>query len=105
MVLGEGPRHSWRRVQWAFWLVGTSVLAVLVASSVGPAPRRSWRRVPLVLLMVRVVGVLVFQVLYRVVPRVRALWVVMLQPGCGVAGDADGEDAVGDAPGDAMLRV
>ena len=55
--------------------------------------------------MVRVVGVLVFQVLYRVVPRVRALWVVMLQPGCGVAGDADGEDAVGDASGDAMLRV
>ena len=86
------------------------VLAVLVASGVVEAsPRLSWRRVPLLLLTVRVVDVMVLlmpmarvlQVLYRVLPRVRAPWVMTLRVAGGVAGDADGEGAVGDAPGDA----
>ena len=76
------------------WSVGASVLAVLAASCVGAAPRHSWQRVPLVLLMVRVMDVrvllmpMVLQVLYRVMPRVRALWLVLLQFAGGVAGDA-----------------
>ena len=59
------------------------------------------------LLMVRVVDVMVLlmpmvlQVLYRVMPRVRAPWLVMLRVVGRVAGDADGEGAVGDAPGGA----
>ena len=88
------------------WSVGASVLAVLDASGVQAAPRHSWRRMPLVLLMVRVVDVMVLlmpmvlQVFYRVMPKVRALWVVMLQLNGGVAGDGEGgEGAVGDALG------
>ena len=86
--------------------VGASVLAVLVASGVGGAPRHSWRRVTLVLLMVRVVDVMVLlipmvlQVLYPVMTRVGALWVVLLRLAGGVASDAvHGEGAVGDALG------
>ena len=61
------------------WSVGASVLALMAASRVGAVPRRLWRRVPLLLLIVRVVDVMVLlmpmvlQVLYRLMPRVRAL--------------------------------
>ena len=83
------------------WSVGALVLAVLVASGdVSASPCHSWRRVPLVFLMVRVVDVMV-SLMPMVLPRIRALWVVMLRVGGVVAGDADGEGAVGDAPGDA----
>ena len=64
MVLGVGPRMGGRQRFWAWalatpgggpggrwWSVGSPVLAVLVASSVGACPRESWRRV----LMVRAV--------------------------------------------------
>ena len=81
MVLGMGPRMGGPRRIWALALatpgrgpgkrcrlVGSPVLAVLVASGVRAAPRQSWRRVPLVRLMVRVV-----QVLHRLMPRVRVL--------------------------------
>ena len=92
--------------------MGASVVAVLAASGVGAAPRHSWRRVPLVLLMVRVVDVMVLfmpmvlEVLYRVMLRVRALWVVLLRLGGGVASDAvGGEGPVGDAPGVAAAEV
>ena len=76
--LGVGPQHCWLRVPLVL-LVGALVLAVLAASGVAAAPRHSLPRVPLVLLMVRVVDVMVLlmpmvlQVLYRVMPRVRAL--------------------------------
>ena len=80
------------------------VLAVWAASCVGGAPRHSWRRVPLVLLMVRELDVMVLlmpmvlQVLYWVMPRVRALWLVLLRLHGGVASDAvGGEGAVSDA--------
>ena len=120
-----GPRMGGRGWVWAWalatpgggssgccWSVGASVLSVLAASGVGAAPRHSWRRVPLVLLMVRVVDVMMLlmpmalQVLYRVMPRVRALWVVLLRLGGGVASDAvGGEGAVRDAPGVAVAEV
>ena len=94
LVLPVGPRMGCHRLfrAWALatparkpglrcWLVSLPVLAVLVASGVGAAPRHSWRRVPLAMLMVRVVQVMVLwmsvawalQVLYRWMPRVRAL--------------------------------
>ena len=120
-----GPRMDGHRWVWACalpipgggssgccWSVGASVLAVLAASDVGAVPRRFRRGVPLVLLMVRVVDVMlllmpmVVQVLYRVMPGVRALWVVMLRSGAGVASDAvGGEGAVGVAPGVAVAEV
>ena len=94
IVLGVGPRMGGRRVFWAWalatpargpggrcWLVGSLVLAVLVASDVGAAPHQSWRSVPLVMLMVMLVQVMgllmptarTLQVMYRVMPRVRVL--------------------------------
>ena len=85
--------------------VGATVLKVSAASGVKAAPCHSWRRVPLVLLMVRVVvGMellmpMLLQVLYRAMPRVRALRVAMLLLGGGGAGDADDEGAVGDVLG------
>ena len=82
------------------WSVGAPVLAVLVASGdVGASPRHSWWRVPLVLLMVRVVDVMVLLML-MVLPRVGALWVVVLRVVSVVTGDAGGEGVVGDAPDD-----
>ena len=64
------------------------------------------------LLMVRVVDVMVLlmpmvlQPLYRVMPRLRALWVVLLRLGGVIASDAvGGEGAVGDAPGVAVAEV
>ena len=118
-VMGVGPRMCGRRWVWAWalatagrgsvgrwWSVGAPVQVVLVASGVvRPSPRHSRRRVPLVSLMVRAVDVMVLlmqmarvlQVLFRVMPRVRAPWLLMMRVGGGVAGDADGEGAVADA--------
>ena len=119
-VMDVGPRLGGGLGFWAWalvtpgggcsgrcWSFGAPVLAVLVASGVGVATRHSSRRVMLVLLMVRVVDVMVvlmpmmLQVLHWVIPRVRALWVVMLRRSGGVAGNADSEGSVGDPPGDA----
>ena len=91
-AMESGPRMGGRWLVWALALatlgggsrgcclsVVASVLAVLAASGVGAAPRHSWRRVPMILLMVRVMDVMVslmlmvLQVLYRVMLRVRAL--------------------------------
>ena len=108
-VMGAGLRMGGCWWFWAVaspgggrcWSVGAPVLAVLVASGdVGSSPRHSWRRVPLVLLIVRVVDVMVLLML-MVLPRVGALWVVMLRVVALVAGDTGGEGVVGDAPGDA----
>ena len=64
------------------------------------------------LLMVRVVDVMVLlmpmllQVMDRLMSRVRALWVVLLRLGGGIASDeVGGEGAVGDAPGVAVAEV
>ena len=64
------------------------------------------------LLMMRVVDVMallmpmVLQVLYPVMPRVRALWVVLLRLDGRVSSDAVcGEGAVSDAPGVAVAQV
>ena len=63
MVLGVGPRYSWRRARWAlvvgWWSVSSPVLVVLVASGVEAAPRQSWR--------------LQLQALHRVLSRVGVL--------------------------------
>ena len=108
-VMGAGLRIGGRWWFWAVasvgggrcWSVSAPVLAVLVASGdAGASSRHSGQRVPLVLLMVRVVYVMVLMTL-MVLPRVGALWALMLQVDGVVAGDFGAEGVVVDAPGDA----
>ena len=104
MVVGVGPRPSWRRAWWALWLVGSPVLVVLAASVVWACPRRSWR----VLLMVGVVQVTVLFMLVTSAVAGGSPGYVEGEVGVGddgvggVIGVAAVEGGAGDGPADAV---